>query len=319
MKRILGLTLILSVVAMSSTAQWRRLESGGLAWLHAIHFADERYGWAGGGNGTLLSTSDGGVTWRKEAFPAADSIRDIFFLDRLNGWILCGRDRLRPDKGSNRSYLMRTANGGDSWTPVEFALSTEAMTRFFFAKTGEGYSVGEGGIITALAVGEKPEKRSTLPVHFLILDGVVLKRSRVLLVGGGGSIILTDNGGASWQFAKFSGTGPTARLNAVSFVDDRSGLAVGNDGTVLSSKDGGNVWRKEVSNTTGNLLDVLFYDRKSGYAVGENGIILRTSDDGVSWIPEPGGSKHRLERLARAGNRIFAVGFGGTLISRDLS
>jgi photosystem II stability/assembly factor-like uncharacterized protein len=59
---------------------WERLGLPGAAadrFLWSIDFADDLHGWVGGDEGFLLSTSDGGHTWRQEETPAKGLIRDI--------------------------------------------------------------------------------------------------------------------------------------------------------------------------------------------------------------------------------------------------
>ena len=55
-------------------------------------------------------------------------------------------------------------------------------------------------------------------------------------VGDGGTILRTDNGGASWT-PQSSGTFNT--LYGVSFVDANTGTAVGEIGTILRTNTGG--------------------------------------------------------------------------------
>ncbi|NOT47570.1 MAG: hypothetical protein HOP17_07445 [Acidobacteria bacterium] len=307
------------MAAAVAPAQWRRIETGSLAWFHAVEFINETNGWVGGSNGTLLFTTDGGSTWRKAKFPNTDTIRDIVFLNASAGWMLCERSKFGPETTSNRSYLMRTADGGKSWSEVNFEPSAGPMTKIFFGRKGEGYAVGEGGVMAAFSVGGPTEKRYGLPTRYLILDGVVLNNSRLVLVGGGGSIISSDDKGAKWQAVRFISSRPTSKLNAIAFVDEKRGWAVGNEGTVLSSTDGGTSWLSETTGASSNLLDILFCNAEYGFAVGENGIILNSFNAGRTWKSEASGSKHRLERLANAGNKLFAVGFGGTILVRDIA
>lgn len=309
----------LVLCATFASAQWRRVETGSLSWLHAIHFVDEKKGWLGGSNGTLLSTADGGLTWKKEQFPNTDAVRDIVFTSVSDGWLLCERSQFLNDRKSNRSYLMHTVDGGKSWSIVNFQTLVEPRTRIFFGRKGEGYAIGEGGLVAEFSLDARPEKRIGVPSRFLMLDGVVVNGSRIVLVGGGGSIFWTDDKGDSWQPARFSTSRPTAKFNATVFIDDKHGWAVGNDGLIVSSTDGGISWRGQKPDAGANLLDILFCNAEYGFAVGENGIILRTSDSGRSWTVEPSGSKHRLERLAKAGKRLFAVGFGGTVLVREIA
>lgn len=313
--RTRSLMLILAAISSVVTAagaEWQKRDSGVLAWLYAVEFLDAERGFAAGTNGTLLATSDGGASWQKLHVPSSDTIRDVHFVDSLNGWMLC--DRGRAVSGKNPAYLMRTIDGGKTWSVVELANSPERFSRMFFASDG-GFLVGEGGVIAGLPEVDRAEVRHWLPVKFRMLDGAMVGGSRMILVGGGGTLILSDDNGRSWQNPAFPLSGPAQKLNSVFFADSANGWAAGADGMIFSSGDRGRSWRPLVSGTEAELLDVGFYDPANGFAVGEGGIVLGTSNRGVTWTSEKSGTRHRLERIAFAGKRPVAVGFGGTIIS----
>ncbi len=318
-KRYAALLFTVAVFASTANSQWRRVDSGSLAWLHSIEFVDETTGWIGGSNGTLLHSTDGGETWRKENFPTTDNIRDIAFRGRLNGWILCERSQYQRPKGVSRSYLMETDDGGRSWKKSEFKATNEPLTRLLLTKNGDGRVIGEGGMISEFPARERAEKRFSLPVRYLMLDGAAFENGGLLLVGSGGTVIASDDGGVSWQEARFSGPRPSVRLSAVSFVNENRGWVVGDNGTIFRSMDAGRTWQSAVSGTSANLLDVWFNEAGVGFASGDDGIILRSLDTGRNWTLEQSGTKHRLERFGLAGRNLFAVGFGGTIIVRDIS
>jgi photosystem II stability/assembly factor-like uncharacterized protein len=96
-------------------------------------------------------------------------------------------------------------------------------------------------------------------------------------------------------------------LHKICFLDSDNGWAVGENGTILHTVDGGQSWIKQVSGTSLALFDVQFFDMNVGYIIGgdndleenENGtfserftsILLRTEDGGENWnsinIPTP--------------------------------
>ena len=51
-------------------------------------------------------------------------------------------------------------------------------------------------------------------------------------------------------------------LSSVCFVDENIGTAVGEDGTILRTSDGGSTWNSQLSGTTTFLNDVFFIDAK---------------------------------------------------------
>lgn len=58
----------------------------------------------------------------------------------------------------------------------------------------------------------------------------------LVAVGDFGTIIRTDDGGATWTLQS---SGTTNSLLGVSFVDANTGIAVGDSGTILRTDDGG--------------------------------------------------------------------------------
>jgi photosystem II stability/assembly factor-like uncharacterized protein len=52
------------------------------------------------------------------------------------------------------------------------------------------------------------------------------------------------------------------------------GWAVGQDGTILHTEDGGTIWQKQASGTKEILWSVAFPTPRSGWAVGARGTIL---------------------------------------------
>ena len=72
-------------------------------------------------------------------------------------------------------------------------------------------------------------------------------------------------------------SGTRAWLEDVKFIDEKSGVVVGDKGTILRTVDGGLTWKKIKTNLKENLYALSFYDEKIGFAVGANGTILRTT------------------------------------------
>ena len=60
-----------------------------MAWLRSVFFLDHNRGWAVGSKGTLLRTDDGGQTWQSRGAAINDIVRDIYFIDEKNGWLVC--------------------------------------------------------------------------------------------------------------------------------------------------------------------------------------------------------------------------------------
>lgn len=310
---------------------WTKQRSGSLAWLHAVSFLNEKQGWAVGGRGTLLATNDGGNTWRALAHPTEDTLRDIYFSDELNGWLVCERsiyDLKTIDEP--RTYLLRTADGGRSWTRVNVIGkdSDVRLVRALFTSGGRGWVFGEAGALYTTRDGGARWERQGIPTRHLLLGGLFLNAQQGWLVGAGSTILQTADGGETWQagtlqsFVPPSAKGvqgataqPRVRFNAASFVNWRRGWAVGAEGKIFVTRDGGRTWGAQNSGVTADLLDVKFISEYEGWAVGAQGTLLRTIDGGLHWTPEASGTTHALERICFVGRaRGWVVGFGGTIL-----
>jgi photosystem II stability/assembly factor-like uncharacterized protein len=294
-------------------------KSGTFSWLHAVQFLDGKNGWAGGANGTLLKTDDGGATWRPLRKPTEDSIRDIHFEDRMNGWLLCQRDKFKlVTNDESGSYLLRTTDGGDGWRRIDIAGNEghAELVRLTFTKNGAAWLIGEAG--TLLKSDDRGEnwRRQPVVTRYLLLSADFVSDRQGWLAGAGDTIIRTADGGATWKSAAIkNGTGHT-RLNAVAFADEKFGWAVGAGGHIFATIDGGASWMEQVSNVDVDLRDVKFIDASEGWCAGVDGTLLHTRDGGTHWQIEPTGTHHPLEQISIAGTgRVWVVGFGGTILA----
>lgn len=298
-------------------SSWTRQRSASLAWLHAVFFIDQNRGWAVGSRGTLLSTSDGGKSWLKSS-PTEDVIRDLFFNDDQNGWIVCERN-IYDLKTSDepRAYLMKTSDGGTHWKRVNLrgAEVDARITRAIFRPDGNGWAFGEGGAIYTTHDAGANWLKLQAPTRHLLLGGTFIDENYGWLVGAGATILQTSDGGDSWQQSRLPNTA-NVRINSASFVDTRLGWAVGGGGVIYRTANGGRSWQEQSSGAVADLLDVKFLDAVEGWAVGAEGTLLHTTDGGLNWRIESSGTPHALERIFFTDrSHGWAVGFGGTIIS----
>jgi photosystem II stability/assembly factor-like uncharacterized protein len=111
-------------------------------------------------------------------------------------------------------------------------------------------------------------------------------------------------------------------LTGVSFPDAQHGWAVGHDGVILATVDGGLTWQRQDKGDGLDTvyLDVLFIDGQRGFAVGAYGKFCSTHDGGKTWTSStPAEHDAHYNRLsATPGGRLFLAGESGSLlISED--
>jgi photosystem II stability/assembly factor-like uncharacterized protein len=326
-------------------AAWERQATGTFAWLHAVFFVDERRGWAAGSKGALLSTSDGGATWELRKRPTEDALHDVFFQDAETGWLVCERSIFKPmEKDESVSYLLKTTDGGANWSRVEVTRGADVdlkLAGLRFADREHGWVYGELGALFVTGDGGKSWERQRVPTRHLLLGASFLDAQTGWLSGGGMTVLKTSDGGASWRsgtvFLPAGGEGAQRpkesvrveteqlesdtrqvggrRLNAVWFATHERGWAVGGEGVIIATNDGGRTWRPQTSGVGDDLYDVKFFDESEGWAVGRGGTMLHTNDGGRTWTDARRVTTHALERLYTIGRRAWAVGFGGTVVA----
>ncbi len=84
-----------------------------------------------------------------------------------------------------------------------------------------------------------------------LLVGMAAAGERIVAVGERGIVVRSDAHGANWSQAKVP---VSVMLTAVSFFDASHGWAVGHDGVILSSTDGGASWLRRFDGNASNRL-----------------------------------------------------------------
>lgn len=128
----------------------------------------------------------------------------------------------------------------------------------------------------------------------LILD-ITEAASRAVAVGERGEVLVSES---RTEWRQVPDVPTRATLTAVSAVGDAV-WAVGHDGTIIASRDGGLTWtlqRRDVLNAVADaadtpfdprqgvpLLDILMLTPTHGFAIGAYSQLLRTDDAGATW------------------------------------
>lgn len=137
----------------------------------------------------------------------------------------------------------------------------------------------------------RSEMMPLVTTRSLILE-ITESASRAIAVGERGEVLVSES---RTEWRQVADVPTRATLTAVSAVGDAV-WAVGHDGTIIASKDGGLNWtlqRRDVLDTSPDrmfdprqgmpLLDILMLSPTHGFAVGAYSQLLRTDDGGTSW------------------------------------
>lgn len=283
---------------------WQQQVSNTLAQLNSVSFVDSLHGWAAGMStvtytGIIVKTSDGGITWEGQG-PVSEGINCIHFLDTLTGWVT-GWDNM----------LLKTEDGGDSWSPVS-APYMDIINRVQFVNDQVGFIGGifHDGNNFHLAINKTIDGGETwqqttdwvdhyfTDFHFLDeLHGWFTGGYEVYGIGGntytGKIICLTSNGSGNWsKVYDDEDVGPLY----VFFTDADHGWVCGNSGLMMVSQDGGINWNVDFLEPGEDLHAITFIDAERGWAVGSNGVVFfienagsvgiadHQQENGLAWI-----------------------------------
>ena len=312
--KLIAIVIALVCCIQTANADWVKQNTRSFAWFKDIYFLDGYKGWIVGTDGVLLSTIDGGTTWKQTRRFTTDAIVQVHFQDDATGWLLCERNIY--SRGANAaSYLRKTVDGGRTWEKIEFTEGgRERVTKLLFNKNGSAIAFGEGGVFYKLQEDGVSWKKTEMAIHYLLLDADYSDDLVGAIVGTGGTILFTEDAGLTWSKASLIGETDT-RFNAIHFYGRKGAWAVGSRGRIFRSSGGGRLWRQQNSTVTADLIDVYFTSAASGWAVGDHGTIVRTRDGGATWYDVPSRTTHRLEKVTFVGDRGFAIGFGGTVLT----
>ncbi len=114
-----------------------------------------------------------------------------------------------------------------------------------------------------------------------LLLGLIKAGENWIAVGQRGNVLLSQDGKAWTQVPAPA----DVTLNRVRFADNQHGWAVGYDGAVLATEDGGRKWQLAQFDAAWGraYFDVLFSDKDNGLLAGANGTLKRSSDGGKTW------------------------------------
>lgn len=290
--------------------------------LSAIDFIDDNTGWIVGDinelEGAILKTTDGGEHWR--AISSTDEfLSDVDFIDDRHGWA-----------SGYSGTIMGTDDGGQTWQKLRNTAEQEIINSLVFQDTKQGWAVGATGLVLQTTDGGKNWQPLDLKTKN-DLWRIRFQGDLGIIVGENGTVFMTTNGGKDWQakqipikLAKVENKKSTSSphpptqlaLFDAAIIDKDNIWLAGEQGTLLHTTDGGQVWQTVTAKFDNLFRSIEFADAQRGYIVGSVGLILCTTDGGQNWQQIP------LKRTLNIGGlkvlpsgRAWAVGRRGYILA----
>jgi len=248
-----------------------------------------------GASGTILKSADNGLNWSTVTSPTSNNINSV------NAYVSPNYRIIVCDGGK----IYTSTNLGTNWSEVASGTTNFLRCINFNTSTSiyRGYICGDNGtfikLVYALPV---PPSVTVLPYSTGVTNnfyGVAAlgDTTNLILVGSGGKIMKSTNGGVSWT-SLVSGTTNTLRfVNAVSANDVWAG---GDNGTMLHTTNGETNWLPQVVGSAANINAMTFISGSKAIAVGSSGTILECYLPGTT-------SDSTVNRVTLNGNNISSI------------
>jgi hypothetical protein len=275
-------------------AQWTVEKSPTENDLNAISLVDSHTGWIVGDKGTMLYKS--GNVWKEYQKLTVKDLNSVFMINAVEGWAV-------GDEGTIMHY--KVGNWELSNSPTKHNLLSVS-----FRDSDNGICVGDLGTILIFKDGDWSMVENNVRGN---LYSVYYERNGAW-IGGGLECVnvpLIKMGINENNLTYVSNPYPS--VNSLYLLNENNGWAVGSTNTILHF-DGLN-WEKEnLSFDFASLISVFFSQENSGISVGYAGTILLYNNG--TWIKEYPLTIQNLKGSAISGNTYYAVGEGGTIITK---
>lgn len=318
MRWFLSLGIVLVGLLPAGAVDHRNFED---ATLHAVQFVDASEGWAVGEEGCIWHTIDGGKNWERQPTGVQASLRSLYFLTPLVGWVV-GREDL-PNQGGSVGVVLFTRDGGATWERQRrLTNALPGLHQIKFVDPYRGIMLGDGseqypsGLFRTTDGGKgwEPVKGSRSP-GWLAAD--FQDANNGIFVGPWAH--LASMRGDEFLRAEIEAAGGRS-VRAVQILPRRI-VAVGDGGMILSSISGGTKWGFAKLNLPQQVLACLDFHaiaavRSRAWGVGRPGsFVLTTDDGGDSWKMKSTGQPLPLHGVWFIDEkRGWAVGSGGTIL-----
>ncbi len=314
---LLGMSAAAVVTGAGQAGGWMAAQRGQPGKdLNTVYFVDSKRGWTAGDDGFILHTVDGGRMWAQQPIATTDSINDLYFRDKEDGYILAG----------NR--IFSTSDSGTTWRevfsflPQTFDGALPELYSVRFVNKKKGWVVGSVSrndtIVDSLVLyttdGGMSWQRQRVPTRGELIHLDFAGDKRGWIVGASGVILHTRDGGETWTKQP---SDTNATLYHVDFRNDRVGWTVGERGTILRTTDGGDSWFAINVPLRSTLLSVKFANEEDGWIVGRGGVILRSEDGGKTWVRQESPTKQNLYALFLDKKNAWAVGGDGNILQYE--
>lgn len=286
--------------------------------LYSVKFIGQ-IGFACGGldyrKGELLKTTDGGESWNLVALPESNGERAIYGLDVLADGTFeavgYGGQTFRSDDFAS-TIVFNQDPRWKLWRSICFRTPNSAVLC-----GQDGLDVGYISSIHRSSNWSYPFFQNE---HSFSMYHITFADSNTGYISGFGAIYKTTDGGSTWDFT----AAKNDYFTATTWFSSNEGVAIGWEGSVLRTANGGADWEQiRSANKLGQkkirLKSLAQNSRQELIAAGEKGCMLFSTDKGKSWKFLEDAADVNFESISFLDDdHFFAVGSEGRIFKVEL-
>jgi photosystem II stability/assembly factor-like uncharacterized protein len=240
-------------------------------------FTNSTTGFIVGHRGSILKTTDAGMTWNQYA----PTYIDVTALDFINDSI---------GFAATRNNIFKKRNSITGWTKLN-SISTTGIfdvfryIHFFSTDTGIAISQSPVKVFKTYNSGTNWQE---IPLNILyndeVYDAFAIDRTIYMSTNGayGRKILRSLNAGESWTTQYLSAASAAPYFTDLFFIDGKTGY--GTYGYyVYKTIDSARTWNQLTMRPVQLLKSVWFSNPATGFAVGDQSHIIKTTDSGQTW------------------------------------
>lgn len=328
-------TNLCSIPAFCQTG-WYQVNSGTNKSLLSVHFINLNTGFSVGVNGTLIKTTNTGVSWQSiDLNDPSFTFRKVHFKDQSTGFILANSS-IPDDTLYSRIY--KTTDAGITWVVDQARINNVFLNNVEFVNSNIGYmsgglySVGPNKFFKTTNGGMSWAETPT-GINGSMLAKKFINESTGF-IGIMNAIYKTTNRGDSWTMVYENTGGYYNVVEEINFINGNIGFAAGGyypDTTtrnrfVLKTTNAGESWNYLLNDNSGTMINsITVVSEAIIYAGGcvngipslSQGFIIKSTNGGVTWSNESIPSTIPLSDIKNSNTKGFAVGLNGTIYKKD--
>ena len=288
----------------------QQLTSNTSSRLNNIKFLNNNICIAAGGRqweqSVILRSIDGGYTWTassnasapKEMYGMSVSADGTIYLSGIDGDVLSSNDNGENWQFNRITNWLGYLGGGFPTPDLGIFVSTVlqrqctitrvdgnfnildeqtflfGLNNIYMVNPGTGYVIGYGTVMKTNDQGKTWNFQDVKGDNYTAMD---IHGDEIWMCGSNGGIYHTYDGGKKWNNFRNGNdiSLPRYFLRSILFKDASNGWAVGDDGVVIYSKDGGVHWAEYDKFTTNNLRSIAICPNEDLLVAGDNGCLFR--------------------------------------------